>query len=230
MADPVDPNDPGAGGGGGDGDEMVSVKKADYDKLNSDHAAIAGRHQTNVNVIRDLKAENDRLTTDLASKAAGGGGSDPEKHTQAAKITELQERVKRSEDREERSRKSATRDGIIRGLTKNKATPELAVLAADSILANNGGSIKAIDNNSGSYDIIFEDITGEKKPIADFTKAYMESESGKLLLAPKKNVSGVGNLDTGGAGGGELKRISTSDWQKLPVEERNAGRFELIPD
>jgi hypothetical protein len=212
--------------GGAEDQNVEMVPKSLFEEANSNWRSLQGRHQQNVNKIRELSEENERL------KAAQvkAPDSDKEKLTMASQIQELQQRVQKSEQREERLKKGASRSALIAGLTKSNADPELAELAADSILANNGPNILAVENDGGAYNVIYKDITGVDMPITEFAKSYMETEKGKRIRSPKLSPSLGGTLGNAAGSQGPVKKIRARDWQNLTPEQQKAHKYEFIPD
>ena len=201
-----------------------TVSKAEFEKMAHNYESMLGRYKKSEERISELTG----AIESMKSSAEKGEIKTSENLTLRPQVAELQQRVQRSEEREEKIKRSASRQAIVNELIANNAVPDLANMAADSILANEGDRIKAVENSSGSYTVAYEDISGIPKTIGNYIGDFMQTDRGRGLVALKANPSVGSSLH--GADAPATTKISARDYALLSDEQMKSGNYELVPD
>lgn len=197
------------------------VSKDDYEKSQNDLQAMIGRYKASETKMTELTSTIEELK---GVKKETVEKTD-QNQTLRQQVSELQAQMQKTNERADKLKKSAKRQAIITSMKKAGGDDTLVELAADSILATQGKSIIATENDNGGFTISQEDISGQMKPISEFVDEYMSTETGKKLVTPKSNPH-IGNLN--GAPQGEIIRVTGLQANKLTDDQLNSGLVEII--
>lgn len=190
-------------------------------KLANDMRAQFGRIQQQITeALKTAKPEPSAPAVPTPATSEAGKNNDVMRQVQ-----ELNERLKASEARAEKIKSAAIRSSVHESLVSGGADPDLANIAVDNILTRFGNSISAKEDDLGGYVIGINDGL-DVKPIKEWAGAYLQTDVGKKIVAPKRNPDV--RLPNGATPGGDVIRISRSEASKLDSKTLQSGRVVFI--
>ena len=173
---------------------VPTVNREDYDSLKAEFSELKERLQQQSALIGKLTNEKKREEKQQATEAPAQS-----QEKERGDVQEYQELRKQLEDFQNRMKKQekAQKLGAIElALVEAGAEPTLAKQQADYFLYKLGERIQTSEDDSGVTSVSVRDTDDTQVCVADWAKAFIQSDGGSYLRAGKKGPSVRNDGDT----------------------------------